>query len=100
MGVSSDRWPHVFDSLKSQLTENRTHVTIAEAWEEQKAIGLCARPVTCGLVREAEYEATTGEQDLGHDVQSSGPVPYPRDDEYVPRFWIFGTEAIPEHIEP
>lgn len=100
MEDSSDRWPQVFDSLKSRLTENGTHVTIAESWEEQKAIGLCARTLTCGLVREAEYEATTGEQDLGHDVQSSGPFPYPRDDEYVPRFWIFGTAAIPDHIEP
>jgi len=56
--------------------------------------------LTCGLVRETEYEAITGEQELGHEVSTSGPYPDPSTEEYIPRFWIFGTSLIPEGIEP
>ena len=100
MEDSSAQWPHVFESLQSRLSENGPCVTLAESWEEQKELGLCARTLTCGLVREEDYEAITGEQELGHEVDTSGPYPNPDIEEYIPRFWIFGTSAIPDGIEP
>lgn len=100
MKYSSDQWPQVFDSLKSRLTETGELLTLAESWEEQKEAGLCARTLTCGLVREDEYEAVTGEPELGHEVDCTGPYPHPQENEYEPRFWIFGTTAIPDDIEP
>ncbi len=100
MDDSSARWPDVFASLKSRLADDGPVVTLAESWEEQTATGLCARTLTCGLVREAEYEAITGEPELGHEVSTSGPYPSPGDWKYHPRFWIFGTSAIPDDIEP
>jgi len=100
MEDSSTQWPHVFESIKARLAENGPVVTLAESWGEQKKIGLCARTLTCGLVCEDEYEAVTGEQELGHQVDTSGPYPCPGNDEHIPRFWIFGTSAIPDGIEP
>lgn len=100
MEDSSSQWPRVFESLKARLAESASVVTLAESWEREVETGRCARTLTCGLVREAEYEAITGEQELGHEVDTSGPYPYPGTDEYIPRFWIFGTSAIPNDIEP
>lgn len=100
MENSSSKWPSVFASLKSRLADDGPVVTLAESWEEQKETGLCARTLTCGLVREAEYEEITGEQELGHDVDTNGPYPCPGTHEFIPRFWIFGTSAIPGDIEP
>lgn len=100
MEDSSDRWPRVFDSLKNRLAEAGECVTLAESWEEERDGARCARKLTCGLVREDEYETLTGDPELGHKVDSSGPYPSPRESECIPRFWIFGTAAIPDHIEP
>lgn len=100
MENSSAKWPSVFASLKSRLADDGRVVTLAESWEEQKETGLCARTLTCGLVREEEYEEITGEQELGHDVDTNGPYPCPGTHEFIPRFWIFGTSAIPDDIEP
>lgn len=100
MEDSSPNWPTVFESLRSRLCENSAYVTIAESWEEQRPTGLCARTLTCGLVLEDQYELLAGDQDLGHQVDATGPYPCPSIDEYTPRFWIFGTPAIPDDIEP
>ncbi len=100
MHNSSDHWPSVFADLKSRLSEVGDSVTIAESWGCDLPQGLCSRTLTCGLARESEYECVTGDIDLGHEVQASGPHPFPRGEEYEPRFWIFGTPAIPDGIEP
>lgn len=100
MEDSSDQWPRVFDSLKRRLAETGDYVTLAESWEDKREAGLCARTLTCGLVLKDEYEAITGDPELGHEVDSTGPYPYPRAEGYEPRFWIFGTSAIPDDIEP
>jgi hypothetical protein len=100
MEDSRDQWPKVFNSLKSLLEETGNHLTLAESWAGKKEAGLCSRKLTCGLVREDEYEAITGSPELGHEVECTGPYPRPREGGYEPNFRIFGTAAIPNDIEP
>lgn len=100
MEDSISSWPHVFDSLKTQLSAESPRVLLSECWNEQKLKGHCVRILTCSLVPESQYELLTGDQELDPTLATSGPYPCPRNCEYIPWFRILGTSAIPDDIEP
>lgn len=101
MSSGAQPWPSLFDALRRRLEEAGPMVVLSETWETKFPLGICARTLTCGLVGETAYNTVSDaeEDELGHEVSSSGPHPWPRSG-YEPGFWIHGGRAIPDDVEP
>jgi len=94
-------WPAMLDELRGLLHQNGREVVVAEQFSGQRETGRFDRIFTGGLVVPEEYARLDPNVELGHEVSTSGPHPFPTpDDAYVPWFHISAPKELPHGIEP